>query len=136
MNIPPPANAQTRLRISLLIAIGMIALVGTTVIGFFGSNSATILGLLTIGIVIIGGALLIHRVAQQQAAPEKSKRSLGDLDVYSLINRLVDDLNEDELAYLERKLDERRRYTDDRLTEDIGLLLEQRDEERRAGKRA
>ncbi|MCC6616681.1 MAG: hypothetical protein IT320_24620 [Anaerolineae bacterium] len=136
MSSQPSASARARLRASLLIAIAMVALVGTTVIAFFGTNTAVLLGLFTIGIVIIGGALLIHRVAQQQTAPEKDKRGLGDLDMYSLINRLVDDLDDDELAYLERKLDERRQRLDGDLPQDIGLLLEQRQEARQARKRS
>ncbi|MCL4247776.1 MAG: hypothetical protein KJ065_06485 [Anaerolineae bacterium] len=138
MNVPPPTDPRTRLRASLLITIGLVAAVYVAFIMLFGGTSTPLLlpGLLAIGIVIAGGAMLINMVARQQTAPAKDKRSFSDLDMYSLINRLVDDLDEDELAYLERKLDERRRYTDNRLTEDIGLLLEHRDEERQAGKRA
>ncbi len=138
MNVPPPTDPRTRLRASLLITIGLVAAVYVAFIMLFGGTSTPLLlpGLLAIGIVIAGGAMLINMVARQQTAPAKDKRGLADLDMYSLINRLVADLDEDELAYLERKLDERRRYSDNRLTEDIGLLLEHRDEERQAGKRA
>ncbi|MBE0689469.1 MAG: MnhB domain-containing protein, partial [Anaerolineae bacterium] len=140
MIIPPDdetTRARTRLRASIMVAIGLVAAIGVAVIMFFGGASTPVLlpGLLAVGIVIAGGAILINMVAKQ-TAPEKDKRGLGDLDMYSLINRLVADLDDTELAYLDRKLDERRQRLDDGLTEDIGMLLEQRQEARQTGKRS
>ena len=111
-------------------------MISAIVIVFFGSNSLMLPGLLAITLTIVGGAMLINMVARQQSAPEKDKRSLGDLDMYSLINRLVDDLDDEELAYLERKLDQRRQRLDDDLPQDIGLRLEQRHETRQIRKRS
>jgi len=111
-------------------------MISTIVIVFFGSNSLMLPGLLAIALTIVGGAMLINMVARQQSAPEKDKRGLGDLDMYSLINRLVDDLDDEELAYLERKLDQRRQRPDDDLPQNIGLLLEQRHETRQIRKRS
>ncbi|MFN8452632.1 MAG: hypothetical protein U0521_29505 [Anaerolineae bacterium] len=56
----------------------------------------------------------------------KTKRGLEGLDLYSVIDRLVDDLDDDEAAYLQRRLDERDAKTKNDLTVSLDELLDQR----------
>lgn len=63
---------------------------------------------------------------------EKAKRGLEGLDMYTVIDRLVADLDDDEAAYLQRRLDERDAKAKDKLTASLGDLLDQRAESRRS----
>ena len=59
---------------------------------------------------------------------EKRKRGLEDGDMYTLIDRMVDDLDEDEFDYLRRRLEDREHGTKARLAESLDDLLTQRSE--------
>jgi hypothetical protein len=125
------ARALTGGVVGLLVALGLVLMIMLT-----GRSSATMVmpAVVAITIVVIGGALIL-KMLSTNAAQDKGKRGLEGMDIYSLINRLVDDVDEEELAYLERKIDERKRHPDRTLTEDIGDLLDQRDQDRRTGLR-
>lgn len=60
------------------------------------------------------------------SAAEKAKRGAAGLDMYSVIDRLVDDLDDDEAAYLQRQLDERAAKAKNDLMISIDDLLEDR----------
>jgi hypothetical protein len=74
----------------------------------------------------------IARSAQTEAAIGKRKRGLEGQDMYSLIDRVVDDLDEDELDYLHRRL-EARENTEPDVTDSLSELLDQREGDRRSG---
>jgi hypothetical protein len=69
------------------------------------------------------------------ARGQNEKRKRGAQDMYSVIDRMVEDLDEDEIAYLRRRLEDRERQRDSALADDVVELLNQRDLDRRAGKR-
>ena len=76
-----------------------------------------------LGIIVIGAAT--WRVWQQSSG-EKAKPK-REMDMYEIIDRLVDDLNEDEANYLWRKLNTAdRQATADSLTS----LLEEREQQK------
>ncbi len=72
-------------------------------------------------------ALIVTRLA-----PTKGKRGLEGLDMYTMIDRMVDDLDDDEAAYLQRRLGEREAKQKDDLTLSLNDLLEQRAQEKRS----
>lgn len=117
--------------VGLLVATGLVLML--TLTGRTGS-SMVMPAIVAIIIVVTGGVVLL-KMMPTQTDEQKTKRGLAGLDIYSLINRLVDDVDDEELAYLERKIEERKRHPDRTLSEDMGELLEQREEDRRAGKR-
>jgi hypothetical protein len=55
--------------------------------------------------------------------------------MYTLIDRMVGDLNEDEAAYLRRRLDELEAGLQTDLPAEVTDLLDQRKRNRRAGRR-
>lgn len=83
-------------------------------------------------IVLVAIALIVSILfgAQAQDAPEKRKRGLEGLDMYSMIDRLVDDLDGDELVYLRRRLEEHEQGKDRELSHSLETLLDERSEER------
>lgn len=109
------AAARQRAKITLAIGLGVLALGG--VMAFFVMEGGMTSPMLFIifGIVVLL-AILVPIVAlsrenqrKQNAAAPKAKRGLDGTDMYSLIDRMVGDLDEDEAAYLRRRLDDRER---------------------------
>lgn len=83
------------------------------------------------GLVVV----MLVAVATGIVALSRSGKRKRDLDMYSLIDRMVDDLDEDELAYLRRRLDTAKSSEHDQLTDSLDELLDQRAEARRTGQR-
>jgi hypothetical protein len=83
-------------------------------------------------IVIVAIALIVSILfgAQTQAPPEKPKRRLEELDMYSMIDRLLDELDGDELVYLRRRLEEHEQGKDRELSHSLEMLLDERSYER------
>lgn len=81
-----------------------------------------------VALVMIAAGVLALMNARSQ--PQKAKRGLAGLDMYSVIDRLVADLDDDEAAYLRRRLDERDEKAKDELTLSLDEVLEQRAQER------
>jgi uncharacterized membrane protein len=71
-------------------------------------------------------------VLSQRKTPEKRKRNR---DAYALIDRLVEELDDDEIAYLRRRLEARESALPDDVAVPMEELLERRSEDRLAGKR-
>lgn len=120
-----------------LIAAGLGMLVITGLIPIFAP--ALMQGALAIPTVVILIAVTIALVVNivpdppQQAAAaasEKRKREMAGADIYSLIDRLVDDLNDDELAYLRKRLEGREQEHDHELSHSLEALLDERSETR------
>ncbi len=137
---PPTDERDTSSRQSMSSAL-TIAL-GVTVLAFLlalfmaaGRATSFVLPMLIGFLVAIIGGLVLVRQITARSTPDKGKRYLAETDMYSLINRLVDDLNDDELAYLERRIEARKHALDRDVVEGIDELLDQRDEARRSGQR-
>lgn len=84
--------------------------------------------LVAVVIPIIAVFALRNAREGEAAAPVKRKRGIDGEDMYSLIDRLVDDLDDDEAAYLRRRLDDHERglQREDTKTS-IGDLLDDRE---------
>ena len=61
--------------------------------------------------------------------PEKRKRRLEGLGMYSMIDRLVKELDGDEIVYLRRQLAEHEHGEDRELSHSLETLLDERSEE-------
>ena len=83
-------------------------------------------------IVLVAIALIVSILFGEQTKnpSEKRKRRLEGLDMYSMIDRLVDELDGDELAYLRRRLEEHQQGKDRELNHSLETLLDERSEER------
>lgn len=69
---------------------------------------------------------------QAASAPAKRKREFDGEDMYTLMDRMVDELDEDEAAYLRRRLDDRDRHQEREDTKaSIADLLDDREQNRR-----
>ena len=85
-----------------LVAVIVVIAVTSGGSGGDGSDSSSFVTFLPIWIAIFVPIF----AARQQREREKAKRQFrteGE-DIYSMMNRLVDDLNEDETDYLKRRL--------------------------------
>ena len=125
---PDDDNSEGRPRSTYLIT----ALAGIVVMLLLGlllfarsAGSAGILlviGVVTLAVVATIGSLLYQR----GEGDTRSKAKRKNVDMFSLIDRLVDDLDADEAAYLRQRLDAiERRET----AESLGALLDNRDDQ-------
>jgi hypothetical protein len=110
---------------AIALAVGLVLLSPRTgaVIGLpvWGILSLVIVVLVVVGVF----------AANRESSAQKRKRGLDGLDMYTLIDRMVDDLDEDELAYLRRRLERK----DNDLPDKMADLLDQREQERQAKRR-
>lgn len=110
--------------------VGIVAMLGFALFIFNPAlMTRTIIPIVFSVLVVVLPILYVFARGQN----EKRKRS--GQDMYSVIDRMVEDLDEDEIAYLRRRLEDRERQRDSALADDVVELLNQRDLDRRAGKR-
>ncbi len=116
--------------LKVLLAVMAMLIAGGIAIMFNAGFAETpvVLFFLVVAILAIVGAVGVL-VSARMSTP-KTKRGLEGLDLYSVIDRLVDDID-DEAAYLQRKLDERKAKNRDYLTVSLDELLDQRAQNRR-----
>lgn len=116
----------------LIIGLAMIFAAATAMMFSAGAGDSAALSLIMMfAVAMIGSgvvSLIMARTAPLQK--QKTKRGLEGLDLYTVIDRLVDDLDDDEAAYLRRRLDERDAQQKDDLTLTVGEMLEQRARDR------
>ncbi len=115
-------------------------LTGLMIIVFIGLIQTFLPGLLSgfvavptfVVLIVVAIALIVSILfgAKSKDSPEKRKRGLEDLDMYSMIDRLVDELDGDELVYLRRRLQEHEQGEDRELRYSLETLLDERSEER------
>lgn len=138
MNSPNNANQQGTI---IAVALGMVMLIGFGV-AFFFMRGMSVMMLMSGGIFFLILILAVVFVMTNQAKVTKSGDEVPDwlggmqskakradeVDMYSLIDDLIDDLTEDEARYLMRKLDDHQRQ---KLTTNIEDLLQDRRKNRR-----
>lgn len=88
-----------------------------------------VVSLLIIAAGIIPVSLLFSNPPTTTTA-EKQKRVSANTDMYSLIDRMVEELDEDEIAYLQQRLSSRLYADKQDLQNSLGELLNQRAENR------
>jgi hypothetical protein len=109
----------------LLIALAAIFAGGAALMFFPDAGDTPVMRFLyAIAVLAIGGSVLTLVVTRM--SKPKTKRGLEGLDLYSVIDSLVDDVDDDEAAYLQKRLDEREAKHKDDLTVSIDDVLEQR----------
>ena len=131
---PDSEESQNDLRWRKLIGLGLGAAVSLSVgLGLLLSRTGAIVGMPIWGIAALIMVLAVVGlfVVSCERDVQKRKRGLDGLDMYSLIDRMVDDLDNDERAYLQQRLAQ----TENTLPEQMVDLLDQRTQERQAGRR-
>lgn len=133
MFVPPdddPSRSQ-RTRYIMIMALGLL-IAGVLMLTLMARANLYFI-LMMVVVVFISFLVLTRSFVNrtQASATDKRKRGLDGQDMYTLIDRLVEDLDEDEAAYLRRRLDEQerglqRQQTEESLTE----LLDQREQNR------
>lgn len=124
-------------RAALALGLGMAVFAGLLVMLLARAGSAGVFVVAT-AIIMIGVALSLYIVVNRQTrtADEQYKRKRGAAgDMYTLIDRLVDDLDDEERAYLLDRLDATEPDTQIDLADMAADLLDQREEDRRQGLR-
>ena len=127
-------ESHNDLRWRKLIGLGLGTAVALSVgLGLLLSRTGAIVGMPVWGIAALLMVLAVVGlfVISRERSVQKRKRGLNGLDMYSLIDRMVDDLDKDERAYLQQRLAQ----TENTLPEQMVDLLDQRTEERQAGRR-
>lgn len=138
---PPPSDEQKPVTISTPAAIAISLVISLVLAGgfvAFARTSSMLVAPLVVTIVLALVFALIRQTRQQAlaesaAADEKPKRFAPGQDMYTLIDRMVDDLDEDERAYLRRRLDEQEQASEDDLVQSMAELLDKRAELRGKG---
>ncbi len=131
---PPPSRKQATRGI---VAGGIVAMVIGLLLAL-GSSSINAVGVFSIGIMVIVVILTLVGLAvvnSRRGEPEKGKRGVDGQDMFTLIDRMVDDLDDDEVDYLRSRLEQREHGSKNELADSLGELLEQRTEARRRGER-
>ncbi|GIL13857.1 MAG: hypothetical protein BroJett038_25770 [Chloroflexota bacterium] len=135
--IPPESDQNPRMRrrakLSLVIGLTVAVLIPL----LFRSGAASPFSWVVFTLVIIMGiAGLLAVFAVQRSTLESEKHKREGVDMYTLIDRLVDELDEDEAAYLRRRLDDRERGLEETPLEDaLKQTLDRREDDRLAGRR-
>ncbi|MBI5670737.1 MAG: hypothetical protein HZC41_22315 [Chloroflexi bacterium] len=131
------SRPRNRKQVMLVVAAACLALViGALLVSADAVQfQRTVLPILVSGffMALTLGSLIFIAIKQSGGAQEKPKRE--GVDMYTLIDRLVDDLDDDEADYLRRRLDARDRHPKRDLTDDALDLLDRRAEGRRVGRR-
>jgi hypothetical protein len=142
--VRPPSDSdddprtQKRALVGVVLGLVIMMLLGMSLLAIRAGGTAFPIIAVAVGIILVlfvGVMVAASVFSQASSQVAKRKRGLDGLDMYSLIDRLVDDLDEDEMAYLQRRLDERDSGSPDELPEAVEGLLNQRTEDRRARRR-
>jgi ABC-type multidrug transport system fused ATPase/permease subunit len=132
---PPRNNRSLKLMAAGMTLIGFLVLIFS-----FAPTLAESLFIVPIMFItiLLAVALFVSITTSSETksvtTAEKRKRALDGLDMYSMIDRLVDDLDEDELDYLRRRLESREQGHDPKLAQSLEALLDQRSETRQSQK--
>ena len=112
--------------VALMFAIGIVMMVNPV------AGNVRVIGLIAAVPVLMIAISVVWLVLSRLSPPTtaKGKRGLDGLDMYTMIDRMVDDLDDDEAAYLQRRLDQREGKAKHDLTASLEELLDQRAEDR------
>lgn len=135
---PPPSDEQNGASIAPTVAIFISLMVSIVLAAGFFAFARTSAIIIAPIVVIIVLALLFALIGQarrqaltEAALSEKRKPFAPGQDMYSLIDRMLVELDEEELAYLRRRLAEMDQAEADDLAQSLGELLDKRAEVRR-----
>lgn len=138
--VPQPDQPETSTdtnRAALALGIGVAVFMGLLVMLLARGGSAGMFIVAT-AVIMIGVAFSLYIIVNRQSASaeEQLKRKRGEAgDMYTLIDRLVAELDDDERAYLLSRLDATEPDEQVDLADMAADLLDQREEDRRQGLR-
>jgi hypothetical protein len=124
-----PSNSsqsfENRRRLLSVVGFGVsVSLLVTLILFVFMRSPVSGVPLLFFAAMLVGALVLAPVVVLSGRKPvEKRKRNL---DAYALIDRLVEELDDDEIAYLRRRLDARESALPDDVAVSIEDLLDTR----------
>ena len=130
-------STMTKRTAVVALGLGVAVFLGLLVMLLARAGSAGMFVVAT-AIVMIGVAFSLYIVTNRQrySADEQFKRKRGEAgDMYTLIDRLVAELDEDERAYLLNRLDTTEPDEQIDLADMAADLLDRREEDRRQGLR-
>ena len=138
---PPPSDKQKPATVTTTAAIAISLVISLLLAGgfvAFASTSSFVVAplIVTVVLAMVFGLMKYSRqqaLAESYTADEKPKRFAPGQDMYTMIDRMLDDLDEDELAYLRRRLEEQELVSEDDLVQSMGELLSKRAELRGKG---
>jgi hypothetical protein len=133
---PPKGNRSLKLMLAGMSLIAFLAIITMLAPALMESMFAVPIMIIT---VLLAIALFVNILSsaetQKTVTVEKRKRALDGLDMYSMIDRLVDDLDPDELAHLRRRLEAREQGHDPELKQSLEALLDERSEAQQSQER-
>lgn len=105
---PPPVDEHGSIALKgFIVALVLLLLLGALAIfnPRVGAAEPTrwLIGIVICAVVVLGLTTITIRLAP----PKKKKLKIGEPGTYSAIDQLVDDLDEDEAAYLQQQLERR-----------------------------
>lgn len=134
------SDARQRLKIIAVIALGVLALAGFVMMFAMRSGVMTtpilfiVIGIAVLFAIIVPLIAFSNENQRKRDAAAKVKRGLDGTDMYTLIDRMVDDLDDDEATYLRRRLDDRERELErDSTKSALADLLNEREDSSREG---
>lgn len=128
---PPPSRKQATMGVIvggvLAMAIGFLLIFAPR--AAINPAAAVVIGVMVIVTLLSLAAVTITNW-QRSKEQEKRKRGLDGVDMYSLIDRMVDDLDEEELDHLRRRIEEREHGPKRDMADSLDELLIQRAQDR------
>ncbi len=132
-------NSGNRTMLIISLVLGLLMFAGLGVMFLFRAGDGielprtlpmVVIAVLIVLIAVVFGIVTVWRQNQQES--EKSKRLPDGMDMYSMIDRMVEDLDEDEIDYLRRRIKAAR---SGKTAEALETLLDEREDSRSAGRR-
>ncbi len=126
-------SSSPRLRALKLLAMGVACMFAIGIVMMVSpvAGNVRVIGLITaVPVLMIAVSVVWLLRSRLSPTTAKGKRGLDGLDMYTMIDRMVDDLDDDEAAYLQRRLDQREGKAKHDLTASLEELLDQRAEDR------
>jgi hypothetical protein len=127
---PPDDEIPSQRLIRKAMAVGaLVAILFGMMLSVESPIVAATIGVI-LAMVVCAGLVVWVFSQQKNTQAEKAKRGLDGLDMYSLIDRLVDEIDDDEAAYLRRRLEERDHTPQQEVAASIEELLDKRAQEK------
>lgn len=126
---PPQPGSRRPIKIVVVLGVAFSLLIGLLLVVLRSTSMMTVPVMIAVvsAIMIVLVALLVLR----SPTGEKVKREIAAGDMYSLIDRMLPELDANERQYLRRRLEEIDAGTSKETPEELGALLDEHIRERR-----
>jgi hypothetical protein len=129
--VSPDDENPNKRPVGPIIAGAVVALV--LGLGLALRSSPALLPVILVLVTLVGVGAIIYALAiakSLNSRGEKPKRRQPGMDMYTMIDRMMDELDPDELDYLRRRVTERGGQSDGDLIESVNYLLDEREDVR------